>query len=210
MHVLLLATGYLGQALFAGRVVYQWYASERARSVIVPRGYWGISLVGSALVLAYGVGAHNFVYVMSVLPGTVIAYLNLRIRQRARKRKLFPWAVALVAVVGWAAWKQPRVGEGIWAAIGVLGFLLWGLRHIFQWWVSQRVGKATLPFSFYALSLVGSFFLLAYALRRWGVEDSYSLTGKNVPMILGYAFNSVPYVRILLLLRTPSAAARSS
>lgn len=209
MHALLLATGYIGQALFAGRVLYQWLASERAGSVVVPRGYWGLSLAGSALVLAYGVGAHNFVYVMSVLPGTVIAYLNLRVRRQASRRKLLPWAVALVAVVIWAAWRQPRIGEGVWAVIGVLGFLFWGLRHIFQWWVSQRVGKATLPFSFYMLSLVGSFFLLAYALRRWGVEDSYSLKGKNVPMILGYAFNSIPYIRILLLMRSrPVADAR--
>ena len=210
MHALLLATGYVGQALFAGRVIYQWYASERVGGVVIPRGYWVMSLAGSALVLAYGVGAHNFVYVMSVLPGTVIAYLNLRIREKAQKRELFPWAVALVAVVVWAAWKQPRVGEGIWALIGIVGFLFWGLRHIFQWWVSQRVGKATLPVSFYVLSLVGSFFLLAYALRRWGVEDSYSPWGKNVPMILGYAFNSIPYIRILLLMRPRPTAARSS
>jgi len=210
MHALLLATGYVGQALFAGRVLYQWFASERAGHVVVPRGYWGLSLLGSALVLVYGVSAHNLVYVMSVLPGTVIAYLNLRIRKKARRRKLIPWVVVLVAVVVWAAWKQPHVGEGIWAVIGVVGFLLWGLRHIFQWWVSQRRGAATLPFSFYALSLTGSFFLLAYALRRWGVEDHFALDGKNVPMILGFAFNSVPYVRILLLLRSPKAAAGSS
>lgn len=199
MHAILQATGYLGQAFFAGRVLYQWLASERARRVVVPRGYWGMSLLGSALVLAYGVGKHNLVFVMSVLPGTVIAYLNLRIRRKARRRKLFPWAVALLAVVVWAAWKQPRVGEGVWAAIGLLGSVMWGLRHLFQWWVSQRRGEPTLPLSFYLLSLFGSFFLLAYAIRL-----------KDPVMILGYAFNSVPYIRILLLLRSPTAAARSS
>lgn len=199
MHVLLSATGYIGQALFAGRVVYQWYASERAGRVVVPRGYWGMSLLGSALVLAYGVGKHNLVFVMSVLPGTVIAYLNLRIRRKARKRQLVPWAVALLAVVVWAAWRQPRVGEGVWAVIGLLGSLMWGLRHVFQWWVSQRRGEPTLPASFYLLSLTGSFFLLAYAIRH-----------VDYVMILGYAFNSVPYIRILLLLRAPTAAARSS
>jgi lipid-A-disaccharide synthase-like uncharacterized protein len=199
MHSLLLATGYLGQALFAGRVIYQWFASERAGRVVVPRGYWGMSLLGSALVLAYGVGRHNLVFVMSVLPGTVIAYLNLRIRRKARRRKLVPWAVALLAVVVWAAWKQPRVGEGVWAAIGLVGSLMWGLRHVSQWWVSQRRGEPTLPLSFYLLSLLGSFFLLAYAIRH-----------VDPVMILGYAFNSVPYIRILLLLRAPTAAARSS
>ena len=199
MHTLLLATGYVGQALFAGRVVYQWAASERAGRVVIPRGYWGMSLLGSALVLAYGVGRHNLVFVMSVLPGTVIAYLNLRIREKARKRELFPWAVALIAVVVWAAWKQPRVGEGVWAVIGLVGSLLWGLRHVFQWWVSQRRGAPTLPASFYLLSLAGSLFLLVYAIRH-----------VDPVMILGYAFNSVPYIRILALLRSPRAAAGSS
>jgi len=199
MHALLLATGYIGQALFAGRVVYQWYASERAGRAVVPRGYWGLSLAGSALVLAYGVGKHNLVFVMSVLPGTVIAYLNMRVHRKASRRKLLPWAVALLALVLWAAWQQPRVGEPVWAAVGLIGSLLWGLRNVFQWWVSQRRGEPTLPVSFYLLSLVGSFFLLAYALRQ-----------RDVVMILGYAFNSVPYVRILLLTRSANAAARSS
>ncbi|HEX5136015.1 MAG TPA: lipid-A-disaccharide synthase N-terminal domain-containing protein [Planctomycetota bacterium] len=198
MHTLLLATGYFGQALFAGRVIYQWFASERAGRVVVPRGYWWMSLAGSALVLAYGVGKHNLVFVMSVLPGTVIAYLNLRIRRKARRRKLLPWAVALLAVVVWAAWKQPRVGEPAWAVIGLVGSLMWGLRHVFQWWVSQRRGEPMLPVSFYLLSLFGSFFLLAYAIRH-----------VDYVMILGYAFNSVPYIRILLLLRAPRAAGSS-
>jgi lipid-A-disaccharide synthase-like uncharacterized protein len=198
---LLHAMGYVGQAFFGGRVVYQWAASERAGRVVVPRGYWGLSLVGSALVLAYGVGRHNLVFVMSVLPGTVIAYLNLRIREKARKRELFPWAVALVGVVVWAAWKQPRVGDGvIWAVIGLVGSLLWGLRHVFQWWVSQRRGEPTLPLSFYLLSLAGSIFLLVYAIKHL-----------DPVMIVGYAFNCVPYIRILRLLRAPrGAAARSS
>ena len=173
--------------------------SSRLRSL--PRGYWGMSLAGSALVLAYGVGRHNLVFVMSVLPGTVIAYMNLRIRKKARRRHLIPWAVALLALVVWAAWKQPRVGAPLWAVIGLLGSLLWGLRHIFQWWISQRLGEPTLPASFYLLSLFGSLFLLVYALRQW-----------DLVMILGYAFNSIPYIRILVLMRGAAAspAARSS
>jgi lipid-A-disaccharide synthase-like uncharacterized protein len=194
--------GWTGQALFAGRVIYQWLASERAGRAVVPRGYWGLSLLGAVLVLAYSVGTHNLVFVMSVLPGAVIAFLNLRIRKSSSRRELFPWAVALLGLAVWAALVKPQLGSPFWAAVGLAGALLWSLRHVFQWWVSERLGAPTLPLSFYLLSLVGSFLLLAYAISIM----------KPV-MIAGYLFNFVPYIRILrLLLRSSSAtaAARSS
>lgn len=203
MHLLLLITGFVGQALFAGRVIYQWIASERAGHPVVPRGYWALSLVGAAFVLVYSVGKHNLVFVMSVLPGAVIAYMNMRIRGKSSRRELAPWAVALLALVGWTVWAQDklRVGPPVWAAIGLVGSIMWSLRHFFQWWVSERRGTPTLPLSFWLLSLVGGLFLLAYACSRL-----------DPVMIAGYLFNCLPYARIIVLLRSSSAtaAARSS
>lgn len=203
MDKLLLATGFVGQALFAGRVIYQWIASERAGHPVVPRGYWALSLVGAAFVLAYSVGVHNLVFVTSVLPGAVIAYMNMRIRGKSSRRELVPWAVAFLALVVWtvAVQEKLRVGAPVWAAIGLLGSVLWSLRHVFQWWVSERRGTPTLPLSFWLLSLVGGLLLLAYACSRL-----------DPVMIAGYLFNCLPYLRILFLIRSSSAtaAARSS
>jgi len=193
------AIGVVGQGFFGARVIYQWVASERAGQAIVPRGYWGLSLTGGVLVLTYAVCKHDAVYVMSVLPGAVIAYLNMRIRRKSSRWKLVPWAVAFLALVVWAAWRRPPLGTPLWAVIGLIGTVLWGTRHVFQWWVSERKGVPTLPVSFYLISLVGSLFLLAYACSK-----------ADPVMIVGYAFNFVPYTRLLLLLRTPTAAARSS
>ncbi len=202
MDKLLLATGFVGQALFAGRVIYQWIASERAGHPVVPRGYWALSLVGAAFVLVYSVGVHNLVFVMSVLPGAVIAYMNMRIRGKSSRRELVPWALALLALVAWTVVAQPRVGAPAWAVIGLLGSLMWSLRHVFQWWVSERRGTPTLPLSFWLLSLVGGLLLLAYACSR-----------VDPVMIAGYLFNCLPYLRILVLMRASSdasPAARSS
>jgi lipid-A-disaccharide synthase-like uncharacterized protein len=195
------AIGWLGQALFAGRVIYQWFASERAGRALIPRGYWGLSLVGAALVLIYGAGTKNVVFVMSVLPGAVIAFLNIRIRRKSSRKELLPWAVALLALAVWAAFVKQQLGTPFWAGIGLIGALFWSLRHVFQWWVSERLGAPTLPVSFYLLSIVGSLLLFAYAISIW----------KPV-MIAGYAFNFVPYLRLLRLLRASptNAAARSS
>jgi lipid-A-disaccharide synthase-like uncharacterized protein len=68
--------------------------------------------------------------------------------------------------------------------------VLWGLRVVAQWWVSERRGESTLPAVFWILSLVGSVLLLAYAIQR-----------RDGVMIAGYALGSVPYVRNLVLLR---------
>ena len=85
--------------------------------------------------------------------------------------------------------------------LAIVGSILWSLRHVFQWWVSERRGTPTLPLSFWLLSLVGGLFLLAYACSRL-----------DPVMIAGYLFNCLPYARIIVLLRSSSAtaAARSS
>jgi len=44
---LILACGIAGQALFGGRVLVQWIASERARRCVVPRTYWYLGLLGA-------------------------------------------------------------------------------------------------------------------------------------------------------------------
>ena len=196
MEVFLKVIGFFGQSLFAGRVVYQWFASERAGRPVVPRGYWGLSLSGGLLVLFYAVGRHNLVFAMSVLPGAVIAWMNMRIRRVSSRRELAPWGVALLVLVVWATWAKPYVGTLLWATIGLTGSLLWSLRHLFQWWISERIGVPTLPLSFYLLSLAGSLLLLAYALYM-----------RDIVMIAGYLFNFIPYLRILFLLRTPRARA---
>lgn len=184
------AIGWTGQALFTGRVLLQWVSSERAKRSLVPRGYWQISLVASALVLSYAVLVNNLVFQLSVIPGAIIAARNLFIRRSSAARKLVPWAVLLVALVVWATLLKPRVGPAHWAAVGLLGSALWGFRFVFQWWRSERSGASTLPGVFWILSLAGGALLLAYAIA-WG----------NAVMIAGYAFGCVPYVRNLMLLR---------
>jgi lipid-A-disaccharide synthase-like uncharacterized protein len=182
--------GFSGQALFAGRVLLQWIASERARRSVVPRGYWEISLAAAGLVLTYALLVNNFVFVLSTLPGALIAGRNLRIVRPAARRQLVPWAAALAAVLGWAAVAKPHVGTPFWATLGVIGSLLWGGRHLIQWWISERRGKSVLPGLFWIFSLVGSVLLVAYAISR-----------HDPVMIVGYAFGCIPYLRNLMLLR---------
>lgn len=184
-----IAIGWAGQALFAARTLYQWLVSERLRRAALPRGYWWLSLVGSMFVLVYASLARNAVFFLGAVPGAVTAARNLRIVRPARRVVLLPWALLLGTVVVWSALIPLRQATPFWTTLGALGALLWGGRHVVQWWISERRGTSLLPAAFFTLSLGGSALLLAYAAA---VRDPV--------MVAGYAFGAVPYLRNLVLL----------
>jgi lipid-A-disaccharide synthase-like uncharacterized protein len=45
--------GWLGNLVFFSRFFVQWYATERKKQVVVPVGFWWLSLVGSVLLFSY-------------------------------------------------------------------------------------------------------------------------------------------------------------
>ena len=51
----LLVFGSAGQFIFTIRFIYQWYYSYRRHASSLPVGFWIISLVGSGIIVAYGV-----------------------------------------------------------------------------------------------------------------------------------------------------------
>jgi lipid-A-disaccharide synthase-like uncharacterized protein len=83
-----LALGFGGQALFMGRFVIQWLASERQRRSVVPVAFWYLSIVGAIVLLAYAVHRRDPVFVAGQALGVAIYVRNLRLvaleRERAR------------------------------------------------------------------------------------------------------------------------------
>jgi lipid-A-disaccharide synthase-like uncharacterized protein len=68
--------GYLGVFLFAGRWVVQVWATRKHGRPVIPRLFWAMSILGSALLLAYFIwGKNDSVGVLSNLfPMTVALY----------------------------------------------------------------------------------------------------------------------------------------
>ena len=62
-------------------------------------------------------------------------------------------------------------------------------RFAVQWIASERRGESVMPIAFWYLSLFGSWGLLAYAVWR-----------QDAVIIAGQAFNSVIYIRNLMLI----------
>ncbi len=72
-----LTMGLLGQLMFTARFVVQWWASEKAGRSVVPVAFWYFSILGSLIVLAYGIHKLEPVIIIGQLPGTVIYARNL-------------------------------------------------------------------------------------------------------------------------------------
>ncbi len=69
--------GFLGQALFFGRFLVQWIASERRKQSVVPRAFWFFSLAGGAVLLTYAISRHDPVFIVGQGAGLLIYLRNL-------------------------------------------------------------------------------------------------------------------------------------
>lgn len=75
--------GVAGQTVFAGRMIVQWWASEKRGQSVVPKLFWHMSLWGSVLVLIYGVADRDPVVLIGQVPGFVVYLRNLVLLSRS-------------------------------------------------------------------------------------------------------------------------------
>lgn len=74
-------------------------------------------------------------------------------------------------------------------AIGFTGQAFFFMRFFWQWVVSEKQRRSVIPISFWYFSLLGSFFLLIYAILR-----------RDIVFIVGQSTGSVIYIRNLYLI----------
>ena len=72
-----LTIGVIAQVLFAGRMIVQWWASERAGQSVVPREFWTLSCAGGCLMLAYACWRQDPIFVIGQIGGLVVYSRNL-------------------------------------------------------------------------------------------------------------------------------------
>ena len=72
-----LAFGFGAQVIFMSRMLVQWLATERARSSVVPVGFWWLSLVGGLMLLAYFLRRGDPVGSVGQLFGVIVYLRNL-------------------------------------------------------------------------------------------------------------------------------------
>lgn len=77
--------GFLGQALFTGRFVIQWLASERARKSVIPMLFWYFSIGGGATLFAYAIYREDPVFIVGQGAGLAIYLRNLWLTRREKR-----------------------------------------------------------------------------------------------------------------------------
>ena len=82
-----LVLGLLGQLLFMMRFIVQWLHSERHQKSIIPISFWYFSLVGSLIVLAYGIHKTEPVIIFGQIPGSLIYSRNLILIKKDKLKK---------------------------------------------------------------------------------------------------------------------------
>ena len=82
-----LGIGFFGQALFFGRWLVQWIASERSAESRVPVSFWYMSLIGGLITLAYAIYRMDPVFISGQGLGAVVYVRNLILIHRADPTK---------------------------------------------------------------------------------------------------------------------------
>jgi lipid-A-disaccharide synthase-like uncharacterized protein len=74
--------GALGQALFSGRFIVQWIASERSRKSVLPLAFWYFSLLGGTALLIYAIHRRDPVFIFGQAAGLIVYVRNLHLHLR--------------------------------------------------------------------------------------------------------------------------------
>jgi lipid-A-disaccharide synthase-like uncharacterized protein len=81
----LLLYGSVGQLLFTGRFLYQWWYSRRRHDSLLPAGFWWLSLAGSLIIVSYGAIRCDLVLILGQSFGLVAYIRNLIILRKGEK-----------------------------------------------------------------------------------------------------------------------------
>ncbi len=78
------AIGLSGQLLFTGRMLVQWFTSEKSKRSVVPLSFWWMSLAGATMLLIYFIWRRDIVGILGQATGWIIYIRNLILIRRSR------------------------------------------------------------------------------------------------------------------------------
>lgn len=87
LNTIWITIGLLGQAMFTGRFVIQWLASEKAKQSVMPNLFWYFSIAGGLIILAYAIYRKDPVYILGQSCGVFVYTRNLYFIHSKKHRK---------------------------------------------------------------------------------------------------------------------------
>lgn len=198
--LLVYVIGFLAQAFFSARILFQWILSERAKKVVSPSIFWILSIAGSYLLCIYGWFRDDF----SIILGQFISYYiylwNLKEKGIWNKVHIVLKAILMLTPVVAAGFVLHDVQHFVdnflrneevplWLLVfGSMGQIIFTLRFVYQWAYSFHHKESLLPAGFWIISLVGSSAIVAYGVFRL-----------DPVLILGQSVGFVAYFRNLMI-----------
>jgi lipid-A-disaccharide synthase-like uncharacterized protein len=79
--------GFVGQGIFCTRFLVQWIASEKKKRSVIPDAFWYLSLVGSTILLVYGLGLKRPSLIAAYLFNNIVYLRNLVLIHRHRRQE---------------------------------------------------------------------------------------------------------------------------
>jgi lipid-A-disaccharide synthase-like uncharacterized protein len=69
----------------------------------------------------------------------------------------------------------------VWLIIGFLGQIMFFMRFLIQWFVSEKKRKSVIPISFWYFSIIGGVLLLGYSIFR---KDPVFMLGQSMGVVI--------------------------
>jgi lipid-A-disaccharide synthase-like uncharacterized protein len=192
--------GFTAQLLFSARLLVQWVKSEKVKKVLTPELFWELSLMASFLLFIYGWLRNDFAIMLGQSLTYFIYIRNMQLQgtwQRLPSSlRVFIYFFPLLIIFFFfnnnrldieRLFHNQNIPTGllIW---GVLAQVIFTMRFVYQWFISEKHKESMLPMGFWVLSLTGSLMILVYAVLR-----------RDPVLFIGQIFGFVVYLRNIIL-----------
>ncbi|WP_055435425.1 lipid-A-disaccharide synthase N-terminal domain-containing protein [Lacinutrix algicola] len=196
------SVGFLAQILFSSRLIIQWITSEKTKRVVTPTLFWTLSLIASFLLFIYGYLRNDFAIMLGQALTYFIYIRNLQLQKQWEKIPVVLRYVLLFMPLFITVFyfNNNRIDVNVFfknedipywlLTLGIVSQTIFTLRFVYQWLYSEKQKSSSLPFGFWALSLIGSLLILTYAIFR-----------KDPVLFVGHILGTVIYVRNLIILK---------
>ena len=194
--------GFLAQLLFSFRQLVQWISSEKEKKVVAPPLYLITSLIASVLLFIYGYLRTDFAIMLGQFITYYIYIRNLQLQNQWKKIQKglqillinFP-LITLFTLMLKGEFDCTLLFDNEFIpnwllVLGIVSQLIFTVRFIFQWMISEKNNFSQLPKVFWILSIVGAVLILIYAIFR-----------KDPVLFIGQAFGILIYSRNLMILK---------
>jgi len=170
--------GLSAQLFYVGRVLVQWYLSEKHHKVESPSLFWIFSMAGSVILFCYGYLRQD----LSIIFGEFLSYYiymwNIGIKGLYKKcLKLLVWAQGLFPVLiislmlkdlpqFTATFLRNSYMPAALLAFGTLGQFVYKMRFVYQIIYSVRRKESVLPLGYWLMAVSGSLMIICYGVIR--------------------------------------------